>query len=93
MRKSEEAPLISYVRFGPGSIIFLSLIAILAAIFYLFKHEYLALGAVGVDAVFFGVKSIEKIRISRPMERKLIGQTCLVVKSVRTGQQGIVKLF
>ena len=36
---------------------------------------------------------MEKIRLSRPMERKLVGQTCLVVKNIQAGKPGIVKLF
>jgi membrane protein implicated in regulation of membrane protease activity len=87
-----EAPLFSRARFGPGSIAFLSLIAIIAILFYLFslKTFALLLGSVGV--LLFGVKSMERIEVTRIEERKLVGETCRVVKPVRKGKPGIVRL-
>lgn len=90
---SDEAPLFSFVRFGPGAVTFLVLIAIMAAVFYLSNHRYLAVVAGAIGVVFVGVKSMERIKVSYPKERVLVGRTCLVVKSIPKGQQGIVKVF
>ena len=87
-----EAPLFSLARFGPGSIVFLSFIAVTAILFYLFDVKTLALLLSGACVLFFGVKSMERIELSRIEERKLVGQMCRVVKPVRRGQLGVVRL-
>jgi membrane protein implicated in regulation of membrane protease activity len=87
-----EAPLLSLARFGPGSLVFLSLIAIIAILFYLFSLKTFALPLGGVGVLFFGVKSMERIEVSRIEERKLVGEMCRVVKPVRRGQPGIVRM-
>ena len=46
----------------------------------------------GEGVLFFGVKSMERIEVSRMEERNLVGEMCRVVKPVRCGQPGIVSV-
>jgi len=87
-----KASLFSRARFGPGSIVFLSLIALTAILFYLFGLKTFGLVLSGVGVLFFGVKSMGRIEVSRIEERKLVGETCQVVKPVGRGQRGIVRI-
>jgi len=88
-----EAPLFCKARFGPGTVALLSFIAVAAILFYLFSMTALALLIGGVDVLFFGVKSMERIELIRIQERNLIGEICQVVKPVQRGQLGIVRII
>jgi len=88
-----EASLFSLVRFGPGAITILSFITIMAILFYVLGQRTFALLLSGLAVLFFAVKSMERIQLPRTEEKKLIGEMCLVVKAVRRGQQGVVRVL
>jgi len=87
-----EASLFSIARFGPSSIGLLLFITITAILFYLFSLKSIAVLLSGVGALFFGVKSMERIEVIRVEQQKLVGATCRVVKPVRRGRLGVVKI-
>lgn len=87
-----NVPLFSLVRFGPGSIMLLSFIGMTTIVLYLSGLKYVAVLTGSMGILLFGVKSMERIQLSYPKERKLVGETCIVVKRVERGQQGIVKI-
>jgi membrane protein implicated in regulation of membrane protease activity len=91
--KRRYAPLLSTVRFGPGVITILSLIALVAVAFYLSGHTLFAGLFVGLDCLLFAVKSMEIIQLSRPDERTLIGRRCVVVSGVGKGKGGVVRVY
>ena len=91
-KEPSEAALFSIARFGHGSIMILLFIAITTILFYLFGLRSFALLLSGVGAVFFGVKSMERIHLIPIQERKLIGELCRVIKPVRMGRQGVVRM-
>jgi hypothetical protein len=87
------APLLSAVRFGPGAIAILSLIALIAAAFYFSGHLLFALLFGGLDCVLFAVKSMEIIELGRPVETTLVGRRCVVVSRVGRGKVGVVRVY
>jgi hypothetical protein len=94
-QRSEEsarprfAPLLSTVRFGPGVIAILSLIALIAAAFYFSGHLSFAALFGGLDGLLFAVKSMEIIELGHPVERTLVGRRCIVVSRVQKGKGGL----
>lgn len=86
-------PFISLVRFGPGSIATLSILAILAVMLYILGFGYLAILPAAGDVLIFAVKSTEVLQLSRPEEKQLAGKRCLVIKRVSKDQTGIVRVF
>jgi hypothetical protein len=64
--KRRYAPLLSTVRFGPGVITILSLIALVAVAFCLSEHTLFAGLFVDLDCLLFAVKSMEIIELGRP---------------------------
>jgi membrane protein implicated in regulation of membrane protease activity len=87
------APLFSTVRFGPGTITILVLIALTATVFYISGLQYFAIISGAADGAICGVKSMEIIRLSKPEKRQLAGRKCYVVKRVERGRMGIVRLY
>jgi hypothetical protein len=87
------APLLSSVRFGPGIIAILTLIAIIALAFYFLGHLWFAALLGGLDCLLFAVKSMEIIQLSRPVERALVGRRCVVVSRVGRGKPGVVRVY
>lgn len=87
------ASLFSTVRFGPGSITILVLIALMTIVFYISGLQYLAIISGATGAAMFGVKSMEIIRLSHPEKRQLVGRRCYVVKRVERERMGIVRLY
>jgi hypothetical protein len=87
------APLLSTVRFGPGVIAILSLIALIAAAFYFSGHLSFAALFGGLDGLLFAVKSMEIIELGRPAERTLVGRRCVVVSRVGRGKVGVVRVY
>lgn len=83
----------SFARFGVGSIFLLSILAGLSILLFLLKLDYFAIVMALTAVVIFAVKSLERIQVARPEERKLVGQTCLVIKQVTKAEKGIVKIF
>lgn len=91
--RSQYASLLSWVRFGPSSILILCAITFLTIEFYLTGHIYLAIMSGAVDLVIFTVKSMEIIQLVHPEERKLTGQRCLVIKKMGKGKSGVVRVY
>ena len=93
MQKLDQAPFFSRGRFGPGMISILSILValVIILIFYL-KLYYLAFLPAIVAIFLFGVKYFELIQSPKPTEKKLIGQTCLVIKKVTRNERGIVRI-
>lgn len=87
------APLLSLVRFGPGSIVIMLLIAFITVELYLSGLVLFAAVTGAICALLLAVKAKETIRLSHPEVRKLIGRRCVVVKEVGKGKMGIVKLY
>ena len=82
-----SAPLLSKVRFGPGVLSILSFIAFMAALLWAI---YAWLWHSGL---LVGVKSMERIELSRPEERQLVGRRCLVLNGVEKGKGGVVRVY
>jgi membrane protein implicated in regulation of membrane protease activity len=93
VRKRVYAPLFSWARFGPGAISILLLIAFLTSELYLSGHAYVAIISGAFVILLFGVKSMENIQLIHPETRNLLGQRCVVVKEVRKGKTGVVKVY
>jgi membrane protein implicated in regulation of membrane protease activity len=92
-QKIRQAAFFSKARFGPGMISVLSiLIALILALVFFVKLYYLAILPATAAIVLFAVKYFEMIQSGRPTERKLIGQTCLVLKKVAKNERGIVRV-
>jgi len=92
-REPYYASLFSTVRFGPGAITILVLIALMTTVFYLSGLRYFAVVSGAAGVTIFGVKAMEIIRISQPEKRQLIGRKCCVVKRVERGNLGIVRVY
>jgi membrane protein implicated in regulation of membrane protease activity len=90
---TEEAPFFSRARFGPGMITILIILVFLVAVTILSKLYYLAILAATVAIGLFTVKYFEQIQSGKAEERKLIGQTCLVLKKVTASERGVVKVY
>jgi membrane protein implicated in regulation of membrane protease activity len=91
--KQRYAGLLSTVRFGPGVIMIMSAIALVAVVFYISGHVFLA-GIFGaLDCLLFAVKSMEIIQLSRPEQRTLIDRRCMVVSRVQRGKGGVVQVY
>jgi membrane protein implicated in regulation of membrane protease activity len=91
--QAHYASLFSIVRFGPGAITILVLIALTTIVFYKSGLQYFAIVSGAAGATIFGVKSMEIIRLSHPEKRQLIGRRCYVVKRVERGRMGIVRVY
>ena len=91
--KRINAPFASMARFGPGSIIIFSLLAVCAIALVLLRIDYLALVVGLLLIVIFFVKTAEVIRLSAPVERQIVGMRCLVMKQVGTNERGIVRVY
>jgi len=87
------APLLSTVRFGPGAITILVLIALTTVVFYISGLQDFAIISGATGAALVGVKSMEIIRLSHPEERQLAGRRCYVVKRLEPGYVGIVRVY
>jgi membrane protein implicated in regulation of membrane protease activity len=87
------ASLFSTVRFGPGAITILLLIALTTIVFYKSGLQYFTIVSGAAGATIFGVKSMEIIRLPHPEKRQLIGRRCYVVKRVDGGSMGIVRVY
>ena len=83
----------SLARFGPGSIATLSLLALLAAVLFLFGLKYFAILAAAGGILIFAIKSVEILQLSKPEERQLVGKRCLVIRRVSASQRGVVKVY
>ena len=92
-REPHYASLLSTVRFGPGTITILVLIALTTTVFYISGLRYFAIISGAAGAGVFGVKSMEIIRVSHPEKRQLVGRKCYVVKRVEKGRMGIVRVY
>jgi len=98
-KREEEKPgrrsasYLSKVRFGPGVLSILIFIALMAALFYILGHLYLAAAFGAIGALLLGVKSMEKIQLSRPEKRQLIGRRCLVLSGVEKGKVGVARVY
>ena len=91
--RTRYASILSWARFGPGTIFILCLIALLTLGLYASAHAYLAMIACAAGLVLFGVKSMEIIHLSRVEDRELIGRTCLVIRDVGKGKTGVVRVY
>jgi membrane protein implicated in regulation of membrane protease activity len=91
--KQRYAPLLSTVRFGPGVITIMSVIALVAVAFYILGHTFLAAFFATLDCLLFAVKSMEIIQLSPPEQRTLIGRWCIVVSRVQRGKGGVVQIY
>ncbi len=87
------APLLSWIRFGPGSIAILLLIAFITVEHVVLGFVYFAVISGAISILLFGVKSMEIIQIGHPEGKKLIGQRCVVVKEVGKGKMGVVRVY
>lgn len=88
-----SAPLLSKVRFGPGVLSILSFIALMATLFYILGHLYLAAAFGAIGALLLGVKSMEIIQLGRPEKRQPIGRRCLVLSGVEKGKVGVARVY
>jgi membrane protein implicated in regulation of membrane protease activity len=92
-REPRYAPLLSFARFGPGSIAILSLIALSTFILYTSGFVYFAAVSGAAGVLLFGAKSMEVIQLRLPEPRKLIGQRCVVAKEVGRTKRGLVRVY
>jgi membrane protein implicated in regulation of membrane protease activity len=91
--KVRYAPLLCKARFGPGALAILLTIAIIAVALYMSGLVLFAAISAAVGLLLLGIKSMEIIRLSRPERRELVGRKCVVVKDVRRGMMGAVRLY
>ncbi|MGH2639540.1 MAG: hypothetical protein ACRDF4_09715, partial [Rhabdochlamydiaceae bacterium] len=88
-----NAPLMSFARFGPGSILIISLLVIFAALLFYANLEYLSIIVVVATTVMIFVKCSETLQLGRPEERNIIGQRCLVINKVTRQERGVVRVY
>jgi membrane protein implicated in regulation of membrane protease activity len=88
-----QVPLLSFSRFGLGTIIMLSFLAVFSLILFYFKVYPLAITFALVAVAIFSVKSFENIQFRRDGGKKLIGQRCFVVKKIAPNERGIVRVY
>jgi hypothetical protein len=87
-----NASFFSVARFGPGAIIIFALLLLFAALLYFIGYRYLAIGPIAVALIIFLVLSVQIIDEAK-LERKIVGQKCLVIKKISKGDRGIVKVY
>ncbi|MHB8700484.1 MAG: hypothetical protein ACYC7D_05640 [Nitrososphaerales archaeon] len=83
----------SLSRFGPGTILILSALAILAVLLFSIRIDYLGYFVVLAAVLILGIKSVEILQLGKPEPRIFIGQKCLVVKKVTRNERGIIKVY
>jgi membrane protein implicated in regulation of membrane protease activity len=87
------APLLSLVRFGPGTIVVLFLIILVTVALCASGLVYFAVVSGAVGLLLFGVKLMEMIEPGSPENMMLIGRRCLIVKDVGKGKTGVVRVY
>lgn len=93
-RDGERTPFFSRARFGPGMIGVLSIMIILAiTMAFYFRLYYLAIIPSLAACGLFLVKYFETIQSGTIEPRKLIGQTCIIVKQISRSDRGVVKVY
>ncbi|MDG6906329.1 MAG: NfeD family protein [Nitrososphaerota archaeon] len=91
--RTENAPLLCRARFGLGPIVVMSVLVIMMIALYRMGFKYLAILPAAVGILIFTVKSMEKIQLQEPEQRKIVGKKCLVVRETRKNQSGVVRLY
>ena len=92
-RSKNNVPFLSLARFGPGSILLLSILAIFAALLLYAHLEYLSITVVLATVVIFAVKSSETLQMGRPEQRNIIGQRCFIITKVTKQERGVVRVY
>jgi|GEM_PF-1991556 hypothetical protein len=92
-QNGQNVPFLSFARFGPGSIILLSLLALFAILLFIFGLRYLAILPAVSAILIFAVKSLEVLQLGSPDDKNPIGKKCLVIKKVSSRERGLVRVY
>lgn len=92
-KEDEFLPILSYARFGHGTILILSLIVVAGFVLY-FEGLALYIIVLVILAVFIVLLRILVVIQPRTQDEKvLVGRKCLVIESMSKQRRGIVKLY
>jgi membrane protein implicated in regulation of membrane protease activity len=71
----------------------LAILALAAALVFYFQLCYLALLPIAAACGLSTIKYFERTQEEEPAQRKLIGQKCLVVRTIGKSERGIVRVY
>jgi len=80
-------------RFDPDVLAIFALLSALAVVLWYFGLPYLSYPFLGLISVIFLIESTERISLSRPEPRRIIGAKCVIVQKATRERRGIVRLF
>ena len=89
---SVRVPYFSTLRFGPGTIALLVILAVSTfVLFHIGAYLYSAMILLGLVLIFI-IKSVEVLSEGRPEVKTFVGRECKVIVDVNRGKRGVVKL-
>lgn len=80
-------------RFDPDVLGIFGLLTVIAAVPWYLDLSYLSYPILGLILVIFLIESTERISLSRPEPRRIIGAKCLIIQKATRERRGIVRLF
>ncbi|MDG6997676.1 MAG: hypothetical protein JRN15_01015 [Nitrososphaerota archaeon] len=89
----ERVPYFSILRFGPGMIVILAILAIVTfLLFHIGAYLYSSVFLVTLILIFV-IKSGEVLLEGRPEQKTYLGRECRVIVGIDKGKRGVVKLL